>query len=91
MKHDGVEVKIVAGIHKGRRGILTGMFWGAGVAAAKGIELYIVVSANAYELAAGENCFDVIGGKYVRFGGYDEYRKFVLKSRKEKDKRYEER
>lgn len=57
--------------------------------AAKGIELYIVVSANAYELAAGENCFDVIGGKYVRFGGYDEYRKFVLKSRKEKDKRYE--
>lgn len=60
-------------------------------AAAKGIELYIVVSANEYELAAGEACFDVIGGKYVRFGGYDEYKKFVLKSRKEKDKRYKER
>ena len=57
-------------------------------AAAKGIELYIVVSANEYELAAGEACFDVIGGKYVRFGGYDEYREFVLKTRKEKDKRY---
>ena len=28
MKHDGVEVKIVAGLHKGKRGILTGMFWG---------------------------------------------------------------
>lgn len=57
-------------------------------AAAKGIELYIVVSANEYELAAGEACFDVIGGKYVRFGSYDEYREFVLKTRKEKDKRY---
>lgn len=55
------------------------------------IELYIVVSANAYELAAGKNCFDVIGGKYVRFGGYDEYREFVLKTRKEKDKRYKGR
>lgn len=60
-------------------------------AAAKGIELYIVVSANAYELAAGEACFDVIGGKYVRFGSYDEYREFVLKTRKEKDKRYKGR
>ena len=43
MKHDGVEVKIVAGIHKGRRGILTGMFWGAGVAAVNvcGEEVYV--------------------------------------------------
>lgn len=43
MKHDGVEVKIVAGIHKGRRGILTGMFWGAGVAAVSvcGEEVYV--------------------------------------------------
>lgn len=45
MKHDGVEVKIVAGIHKGRRGILTGMFWGAGVAAVNvcGEEVYVEI------------------------------------------------
>ena len=43
MKHDDVEVKIVAGIHKGKRGILTGMFWGAGVAAVGvcGEEVYV--------------------------------------------------
>ena len=45
MKHDDVEVKIVAGIHKGKRGILTGMFWGAGVAAVSvcGEEVYVEI------------------------------------------------
>ena len=43
MKHDGVEVKIVAGIHKEKRGILTGMFWGAGIATVSvcGEEVYV--------------------------------------------------
>lgn len=30
-----------------------------------GYELYIVISANEYELANGEDCFDVMNGKYV--------------------------
>lgn len=53
-----------------------------------GYELFIVVSANEYELASGEDCFDVTTGKYIRFGNYDEFKKFILKSREKKDKRY---
>ena len=50
--------------------------------------VYIIVSANAYELARKENCFDVISGKYVRFKDYEEYRDFVLKSKELKVERY---
>jgi hypothetical protein len=53
-------------------------------------QIYIVVSANEYELCRGENCFDVYGGKYVKFPNYEKYRNFILKSREIKDKRYQE-
>ena len=51
MKYDGVNVKIVAGIHKGKRGILMGMFWGAGVAAVCvcGEEVYVGIDEVAAE------------------------------------------
>lgn len=52
-----------------------------------GIELYIVVSANEYELARGENCLDVVDMKYLTFKDYEDYRQFILKSRKKKEKR----
>lgn len=50
--------------------------------------VYIVISANEYELARGEQCFDVYNGKYITFEDYEAYRKFIIKSRKTKDKRY---
>lgn len=53
------------------------------------VHTYIVVSANEYELAKDENCFDVANGKYMKFADYEEYRKFILKSRELKDKRIE--
>ncbi len=53
-------------------------------------KVYIVVSANEYEMARGENCFDVYNGKYVKFKDYEEYRDFVIESRKIKDQRYPE-
>ena len=46
-----------------------------------GIEPYIIVSANEYEMCIDENCFDVAEGKYCRFKTYDEYSKCVMKSR----------
>ena len=52
------------------------------------IELYIVVSSNEYELAHDSNCFDVMEGKYIRFNCYEDYKKFILRSREKKDKRY---
>ena len=50
-------------------------------------DIYFIISANEYELAREEACFDVYRGKYVKFASYDGYRKFILKTREEKDKR----
>ena len=41
-------------------------------------DVYIVVSANEYEMCNGENCFDVYNGKYIRFNDYNDYRQFIL-------------
>ena len=54
-----------------------------------GKEIYILVVANEYEMARGEDCFDVHNGKYVKFTDYEDYRNFVLKSKEWKDKRDE--
>ena len=53
-----------------------------------GNTLYIVVSANSYELANGENCMDVYTGKYKHFKDYEEYKKFILGTRAIKERRY---
>ena len=50
-------------------------------------EVYIIVSANEYELARGEACFDVLRCKYTQFKTYEAYRKFILKTREVKDAR----
>ena len=52
------------------------------------VQLYLIVSANSYELTSNEECFDVINGKYVTFNSYEGYKQFILDSRKLKDKRY---
>lgn len=53
-----------------------------------GKEVYIVVSANEYEMANGEQCFDVMEGKYITFKNYDEYKQMILNSRTKKEERY---
>ena len=50
-------------------------------------DVYIIVSANEYEMCRGEKCFDARNGEYIEFAGYEEYRTFILNSRKEKDNR----
>ena len=54
----------------------------------KGIETYIIVSANEYEMARNEKCFLVPNMKYKTFENYDEYRDFIIESRNKKNKRY---
>ncbi len=49
--------------------------------------VYIVVTANGYEMARNENCFDVYNGKYIKFKNYEDYRQFVLISKEIKEKR----
>ena len=55
----------------------------------EGMDIYIVVSANEYEMVSGEQCFNVQKGKYVTFESYEDYKKFILESRKLKQKREE--
>lgn len=52
-------------------------------------DVYFLISTNAYEFARGENCFDVINGKYIKFADYEEYRDFILKSKEQKLERYD--
>ena len=54
-----------------------------------GVNLYIVITANEYELANGQQCLDVHTGKYITFKDYEEYRSYIIKSRKKVDARYE--
>ncbi len=50
-------------------------------------DVYIIASANEYELARDERCFDVQSGEYITFDSYDEYREMILKSKENKNKR----
>ena len=52
-----------------------------------GIETYIVVSANEYEMARDEQCFLVHEGKYLPINSYEEYRDVVLQSKRFKEER----
>lgn len=53
-------------------------------------DVYIIISANEYEMARGEKCFDVVEGRYISIKSYEKYRKVILKSRAYKDKRIED-
>lgn len=53
------------------------------------IDVFVIVSANSYEMANGEACYDIGHNKYVTFKNYDDYKKFILKSRKFKNRRLE--
>ena len=54
---------------------------------AQNIHVYIIVSANEYELANNEQCFDVNAGKYIIFDDYKDYKQFIIASRQKKDRR----
>ena len=51
-------------------------------------DLYIIVSANEYELARKENCFNVVKCRYEDIHDYETYRKVIINTRKRKQKRY---
>lgn len=51
-----------------------------------GVKVYCLISSNTYELVEAFNSYDVQHNKYVKFKSYDDYRKFVVKSRELKEK-----
>ena len=51
-------------------------------------DIYIICSANSYELAADEDCIVVSTGKHRRFKTYTTYRNMIMRTREIKGKRY---
>ena len=54
----------------------------------KNKKVFIVCSANSYEMCKDNSCFDVYSGEYIEFKNYEDYGKYIIKSRKQKDKRF---
>lgn len=48
-------------------------------------EVFIVVSANTYEVANGEDCINVRTGKHIKFADYEEYKQTILDSVKSRN------
>lgn len=53
------------------------------------IDVYVVVSTNEYEFAYQADCIDVTTFRHMTFEKYEDYKRYILKTRKKKDKRYE--
>lgn len=53
------------------------------------VPVYILVSSNSWEFCEGERCLDARSLKFKEFSSYEEYRKYILDSRKKKEHRLE--
>ena len=42
-------------------------------------DIYIICTANSYEMCSGEDCINVNDGQHISFSSYEEYRDFILK------------
>lgn len=49
-------------------------------------ELYFIITANEYEMCADLPCINVTDCKYVKIDSYEDYKKQILRTRKDKDK-----
>lgn len=52
------------------------------------IHLFIIITANSYEMTIGLPCLDVYSGHLVNFDSYEKYRSFIIKTRHRKDDRH---
>ena len=52
------------------------------------MKLYVVITANSFELAYNERCLEAATGNYQTFSSYPAYSNFIMRSRSRKDKRY---
>ena len=53
------------------------------------VPVYILVSSNSWEFCEGERCLDARSLNFKKFSSYEEYRKYILDSRKKKERRLE--
>lgn len=54
----------------------------------QGTDVYFVVSTNEYEFSVDADNIDVTTFKHMQFKNYEEYRDYILKTAKKKEKRY---
>lgn len=50
-------------------------------------DIYIICSANSFEMACGEDCIDVGTARHRTFKGYPGYKNYILRKREQKAKR----
>ena len=50
-------------------------------------DVYIICTANSYEMARKEKCIDVMTCDEISFVDYEKYRDFIIKTKKQKEKR----
>lgn len=53
------------------------------------VPVYILASSNSWEFCEGERCLDARSLNFKKFSSYEEYRKYILDSRKKKERRLE--
>lgn len=53
-----------------------------------GLNTFIIITANSYEMTVGLPCIDIHAGKYIDFESYDHYKKFILETAQIKKERY---
>ena len=51
-----------------------------------GIDLYLVMATNSYELARGYDCINIQTAEHIMFDSYERYARFVRDSRARKDR-----
>ena len=54
------------------------------------ITYYFIITANAFEMCRDLDCISIHNFKHMRFDNYEDFKKFVLSSRKIKDKQENE-
>ena len=50
-------------------------------------DVYIICTANSYEMTVDADCIDVMNCSHISFKDYDDYREFILRTKEQKEKR----
>ena len=53
----------------------------------KDTDLFVIMASNQFEMTRKGKCIDVINLEEIEFNGYEDYKKFILKTQKLKEKR----
>lgn len=52
-----------------------------------GVNTFIVIAANSYEMAVDLPCIDIWTGNYIKFSSYSNYKSYILETKNRKNER----